>query len=737
MQASVVKTKSRTRKTKSMKAKKVDPNDSKPASTAKNPPPTADKNKTHECDFDDSPTKLYLFIQQKKWEEAIARARSHSVESRTWITRKEDSGKLRWRLLPLHASLIFKAPEKVIESLLVAFPLGAQCKDDQGMIPLHLAFRNAGTEITVNMLICAYPKSVEVTDRKGRLPYKLAQGAPSPQKEMFINALQRAPVYYSVAAQSCAEVGVYNSPSAKRIVDAEKLNLMGKLETMTMEWQKAEQNAKALAKQLNTIQAELTSKVDMESGLTTKIDALEAQVEELTKTKESNEAELTSTGHKFEEERFALLEKVELQRSLLEEKEKSLNSITETKFETKHVFDDRFDKLESDRASAMANAAVLEAQLRQKTDSEHALSSQVSDLATKLAESATKSCQTAEEYMSKIEALENEKVALKHNLSEVTSSLFQTLKNLDNMTKEQERILEVAAKYEESMAKAMEDHERIASWSDKQEQIMTESRLEREEMLRILSLQTKNAEKIHLERVELGQEVGKQKEYMTVIDTERQIVVESITKQRSNMANVKNGIKDLYKVLVVDDEDVDIDVDTDNEGDEFNEKETIEKDDGAEDQVENEIKEGEQDGDNLEDEDDAEYKDILPFKSGEVTEKEILLPPRPNTGTSRSASVVSEVTSDSSKQTTSEVKKPILLYSSSDSSTDSDEENSRETGNSSRDSSDDRSRDSSGDRSRESSRDESRDSSRERSQDGGTILVTSDSVEIEATQFVP
>ena len=101
---------------------------------------------TRECDFDKDPSELYLQLQKKDWEGAIARSVTDPVEACTWVVRKEFDGKLRWRLLPLHAAIIFKAPEEVIEALLGAYPRGAECKDDQGMLPLHLAFRNGSAE---------------------------------------------------------------------------------------------------------------------------------------------------------------------------------------------------------------------------------------------------------------------------------------------------------------------------------------------------------------------------------------------------------------------------------------------------------------------------------------------------------------------------------------------------------------------------------------------------------------
>ena len=83
---------------------------------------------TRECDFDKDPSELYLELQKKNWECAIARSETDYVEARTWVVRKEFDRKLRWRLLPVHAAIIFKAPEHVMEALLGAYPRGRSAR---------------------------------------------------------------------------------------------------------------------------------------------------------------------------------------------------------------------------------------------------------------------------------------------------------------------------------------------------------------------------------------------------------------------------------------------------------------------------------------------------------------------------------------------------------------------------------------------------------------------------------
>jgi hypothetical protein len=100
-------------------------------------------------------------------------------QAATWVVRKETNGRLRWRLLPLHAALIFQAPHTVIDRLLDTYAAAAAAKDDQGMLPLHLAFRNVPLDWNVlEDLMTAHPAAVQRRDRKGRTPVQAGLTAP-------------------------------------------------------------------------------------------------------------------------------------------------------------------------------------------------------------------------------------------------------------------------------------------------------------------------------------------------------------------------------------------------------------------------------------------------------------------------------------------------------------------------------------------------------------------------------
>lgn len=123
------------------------------------------------CDYDKSATVLYELLEASSWEEAKDRAKSHTEEVWTWIIRKDKNQRVRWKLMPLHASIIFQAPTSVVVSLLGLYPVAARRRDDQGMLPLHLAFRHKqDDEALLEALLKHFPKAVFLKDKRQRVP---------------------------------------------------------------------------------------------------------------------------------------------------------------------------------------------------------------------------------------------------------------------------------------------------------------------------------------------------------------------------------------------------------------------------------------------------------------------------------------------------------------------------------------------------------------------------------------
>lgn len=122
------------------------------------------------CDYDRSVTQLYEMIESSQWKNACARCHTHPEEVYTWVVRSDANGNIRWKLLPLHAAVIFKAPLSLIEDLLRTHPVGAAQRDDQGILPLHLAFRHKTNEAVIEKLLHQYPSGVFMKDYRQRFP---------------------------------------------------------------------------------------------------------------------------------------------------------------------------------------------------------------------------------------------------------------------------------------------------------------------------------------------------------------------------------------------------------------------------------------------------------------------------------------------------------------------------------------------------------------------------------------
>lgn len=144
-----------------------------------------------EVNYDEGPTELYRRIEDKDWEGAISRLETHPFEAKTWVSRREQGSiRIRWRLLPLHATCIFRAPLLLIEALIDVYRDGVQMKDDQGMLPVHLACRNGGSKGVIMALLKGFPDSTKVKDKKGRTPLELVLNSQSQNAEAVANAVR-------------------------------------------------------------------------------------------------------------------------------------------------------------------------------------------------------------------------------------------------------------------------------------------------------------------------------------------------------------------------------------------------------------------------------------------------------------------------------------------------------------------------------------------------------------------
>lgn len=142
------------------------------------------------CNYDTNVTTLYELLESSNWEKAKSRCRSHPHEVRTWIVRRDSiSQKVRWKLLPLHAAVIFQSPTFVVSALIENYPAAVSRRDDQGMLPLHLAFRyKEDNEDLLELLLMQYPKGVLMKDKRDRTPLEHGRGSKFSAKVMRMYA---------------------------------------------------------------------------------------------------------------------------------------------------------------------------------------------------------------------------------------------------------------------------------------------------------------------------------------------------------------------------------------------------------------------------------------------------------------------------------------------------------------------------------------------------------------------
>eukprot|EP00535_Pseudo-nitzschia_heimii_P010623 CAMPEP_0197176886 /NCGR_PEP_ID=MMETSP1423-20130617/2670_1 /TAXON_ID=476441 /ORGANISM="Pseudo-nitzschia heimii, Strain UNC1101" /LENGTH=540 /DNA_ID=CAMNT_0042626329 /DNA_START=1 /DNA_END=1623 /DNA_ORIENTATION=+ len=140
-----------------------------------------------ECNYDTNVTSLYQAIEEEAWNPILTfvktqkwssmaftkDALSPESQARTWVTRFDPNGKVRWSQLPLHAAIIFRAPRKVVKALIELYPLSVQCSDDQRMLPLHLAFRVGANDDIMNLLMEFYPDALLMKNLNGKVPYAI------------------------------------------------------------------------------------------------------------------------------------------------------------------------------------------------------------------------------------------------------------------------------------------------------------------------------------------------------------------------------------------------------------------------------------------------------------------------------------------------------------------------------------------------------------------------------------
>jgi len=512
------------------------------------------KAKTFECNFDKDPSKLYLSIQNRKWNDAISRAEAYPQECKTWVSRFEDSGKLRWRLLPLHAAIIFKAPESTIQALLLSYPRAAKHKDDQGMLPIHLSFRNESPVAIAQLLLMSFPQAVHVQDRKGREPSVIVENSRSPLKDQYVEALNLVAGFHAVAIAAMESDMMHNFRKKAAIgnleFDAEKINFMAKIDALESELNKVQGASEILINHVNSLESKLCSKNDTESFFATKVTKIDSELRQVTQAKELAEAQLHGERKRLLQDNDMLRAQCDDLRDELENagmKDKSMTETIETELKGKNSMVDRMRAMNEENAMCKSEVEDMESLLKKKIESEHALASQVSALASRLADSTAGTFSSSNAFQKRINILTKDKALLKKNVDTLTVKVQSVLTTLDYMAKEHDKILKLSTVHQETMESAQEHQETLSTNAARNEQLMIDAAWEREEIVRILTRQAKQVEQSSQERQRFMRIVKEQSDKMEVVATNRSLLVETIQEQKSKMSTLQKDIDVLRK----------------------------------------------------------------------------------------------------------------------------------------------------------------------------------------------
>lgn len=156
--------------------------ESSPTSVAVNLDPTY-RLKGVTRDYDLNPSLLYKLIEYCAWDEVINRVAHVPTEASIWVERRTRSESdaddddsncwLRWKMLPLHTAILFRAPITVVQAIYNAYPEAINMPDNRNMLPIHVACRIRVDSVVMQFLIDAFPSALTVTDYKGRSPSDL------------------------------------------------------------------------------------------------------------------------------------------------------------------------------------------------------------------------------------------------------------------------------------------------------------------------------------------------------------------------------------------------------------------------------------------------------------------------------------------------------------------------------------------------------------------------------------
>lgn len=432
-----------------------------------------------ERNFDNNPTSLYLHLMKKEWNYAYKRILEHSKEASIWIYRNEieDPTKLRWKLLPIHAALIFHAPDHIVDALLVTYPDAVMARDDQGMLPIHLSVRMNTPRRIMEKLVQLNPDTLTVCDGKGRTPQVLAEQSPNiEQRDIFLDVIAKGP---KTRQQICDDVRTEQTIQIEHILRTIQKQHTNEMECMNHDIMEYDTRMKQqydiyiaeLQKKNEQYDVIYHQKLEIDQQLQNQLDMNEQMKNQIVSLQES----ITN----MEIEKKQMKDEMDQMIQEKEETDKALTVCISNHEQTKIEYE-QYQSNEENRMHALQQVndelneqvASLEKQLQERCDSEQALAWQVAALAEKLEthnqnhhgnNSTISSYNNAASINNDgggdhhtvsvvdrdyIRVLEKEREELKATVNKLSIKLYKVVGFLDEMVQEQESIVREALKRE-------------------------------------------------------------------------------------------------------------------------------------------------------------------------------------------------------------------------------------------------------------------------------------------------
>jgi len=119
-----------------------------------------------------NPTPIFTAIENQQWSNvlSILRNKTNRNQLNIWIVKKTSSGDIEWRKSSLHSALLCQAPLDVVKLIIELSPQLASLSDNEGNLPIHIAFKIDARDEILYQLLVAYPLGTNAKNIDGLNP---------------------------------------------------------------------------------------------------------------------------------------------------------------------------------------------------------------------------------------------------------------------------------------------------------------------------------------------------------------------------------------------------------------------------------------------------------------------------------------------------------------------------------------------------------------------------------------